>query len=132
MWAAMPMLRVRSSGNLRSGEFGFVEAGFFSIVAVAIKLPAEMRKSAVGLRHLMRVFAFFDRVALTGGGVLDFLGERISHRPAPAIIGVLHDPPHRERDLPRWRNFHWRLIGRAPNPTRFYFQAGSHILQRLV
>ncbi len=75
MWAAMPMLRVRSSANLRSGEFGFVETGFFSIVAVTIKLPAEMRESPVGLRHFVRVLAFFDRVALTGRGVLDFLRE---------------------------------------------------------
>src|SRR6266480_8007167 len=115
MCAAMPMLRVRSSGNLRSGELGFAEAGFFSIVAVAIKLPAEMRKGAVRLRHFMRVFAFLDRVALTGRGVLDFLRERIGHRLAATIIGVLHDPTHGERDLPRWRNFHRHLIGRAPD-----------------
>src|SRR5437763_613834 len=49
MCAAIPILRVRSSGNLRSGEFGFAETGFFSIVAVAIKLPAEMRECPV--RH---------------------------------------------------------------------------------
>ena len=29
-------------------------------------------------------------------------------------------------------NFHWHLIGRASNSTRFHFQARSHILQRLV
>jgi hypothetical protein len=35
--AAIPMFRVRSSGNLRSGEFGFFAGAFFcSIVAVAI------------------------------------------------------------------------------------------------
>jgi hypothetical protein len=35
--AAIPMFRVRSSGKLRSGEFGFFAAVFFcSIVAVAI------------------------------------------------------------------------------------------------
>src|SRR5205814_9867839 len=115
MWAAMPMLRVRSSGNLRSGELGFAEAGFFSIVAVAIKLPAEMRKSAVRLRHFVRVFAFLDRVALTGRGVLNFLAERSGHLLAAAIIGVLHDPTHGERDSPRRRNFPRPWIGRTPN-----------------
>src|SRR5205807_6538027 len=121
MWAAMPMLRVRSSANLRSGEFGFVEAGFFSIVAVTIKLPAKMRESPVGLRHFVRVLAFFDRVALTGRGVLNFLRERLGHRLAPAIFGVLHDPAHGERDLPSWRKFHGHLIGgastRTPTPS---------------
>src|SRR5205814_6636152 len=69
MCAAIPMFRVRSSGNLRSGEFGlFAATVFFSRVAVAIKLPAEMRKGPVGLRHFVRVLAFLDRVALTGGG----------------------------------------------------------------
>src|SRR6478735_3680977 len=92
MCAAIPMLRVRSSGNLRSGEFGFAGAFFCSIVAVAIKLPAEMRKSAICLRHLMRVLAFLDRVALTGSGVFDFLRERIGHALAAATVRVLHDP----------------------------------------
>src|SRR5438876_11344058 len=75
------MLRVRSSGNLRSGEFGpFAAAAFFfSAVAVAIKLPAEMRKRAVRLRHFVCVFAFLDRVALAGGGGFDFLRERVRH-----------------------------------------------------
>src|SRR6267143_2241296 len=95
MWAAMPMLRVRSSANLRSGEFGFVEAGFFSIVAVTIKLPAEMRESPVGLRHFVRVLAFFDRVALTGRGVLDFLRQRLRHPLPPPTARLLHHPPHR-------------------------------------
>src|SRR5437764_11032347 len=101
MCAAIPMLRVRSRRNLRSGEFGFVEAGFFSIVAVAIKLPAEVRKSAVRLRHLMRVFAFLDRVPLTGRRVLDFLRQRISHPLAAAILGVLQAPPYFARHMPR-------------------------------
>src|SRR5436309_7082513 len=99
MCAAMPMFLVRSSGNLRAGEFGFVAAAFFSIVAVVIKLPAEMREGAVCLRHLMRVFALLNCVALAGSSILDFLGQGISHRLAPTIIGVGNDPTHRERDL---------------------------------
>src|SRR4051794_25281454 len=117
MCAAIPMLRVRSSGNLRSGEFGLAGAFFCSIVAVAIKLPAEMRKRSIRLRHLMRVLAFLDRVALTRSGVFDFLRERSSHGLAAAAVRVLHDPAHRQRNLPRWRNFHRHLIGRATNTT---------------
>src|SRR5947209_8828740 len=92
IWAAMPMFRVLSSGKLRSGEFGpFAAAGFFSAVAVAITLPAEMSEGAVRLRHLMRVFAFFDRVALPGGGVFDLGGQGLGHRHAFAGVGVHHD-----------------------------------------
>src|SRR5204863_407342 len=81
--AAIPMFRVRSSGNFRSGEFGpFAAADFFSAVAVAIKLPAEMCKGAVRLRHLVSVFAFLDRVALTVGRVFNFGSKRFRHRRA--------------------------------------------------
>src|ERR1700736_4940753 len=94
MCAAMPMFRVRSSGNFRFGEFGpFAAAGFFfSAVAVAIKLPAEMRKRAVRLRHFVCVFAFLDRVPLPRGGVLDFSRERFRHWHAFTRVGVLNDP----------------------------------------
>src|ERR1051326_6864441 len=95
MCAAMPMLRVRSSGNLQSGEFGFAGAFFNSIVAVAIKLPTEVRECPVCLRHLMSVFAFLDCVALTGRGVFDFLRKRIRHGLTTPGIRVLHDPAHR-------------------------------------
>ncbi len=61
-----------------------------------LNLPAEMSKRAIRLRHFVRVFAFLDRVALAGGSVLDFLGERLSHRHSFARVGVLHDPTHGE------------------------------------
>src|SRR5690348_17511186 len=99
MCAAIPMLRVRSSGNFRSGEFGFAGAFFCSIVAVAIKLPAEMRKRSIRLRHLMRVLAFLDRVTLTCSRVLNFLREGIGHALAATPVRVLHDPAHRQRNL---------------------------------
>src|SRR2546423_14528096 len=95
MWAAMPMFRVRSSGNFRFGELGFfAPAGdCFSRVAVAITLPAEMSKGAVRLRHLMSVVAFLDRVALTRRSVLQFGRERFRHRHAAAVFGGLDHPP---------------------------------------
>src|SRR5437763_3029337 len=89
MCAAIPMFRVRSSGNFRSGEFGFAAAGLRSIAAVAIKLPAEMRKRAVGLRHFVSVFAFLNCVALSGGGVFNLVCQCLRHRWAAAIVGVL-------------------------------------------
>src|ERR1700745_1997580 len=117
MWAAIPMLRVRSSGNLRSGEFGFAGAFFCSIVAVAIKLPAEMRERSIRLRHLMCVLALLDRVALTRSGIFDLMRERLGHGLAAATVRVLHDPAHGQRNLSRRRNFHRHLIGCATNTT---------------
>src|SRR5438874_13654736 len=103
MCAAMPMFRVRSSGNLRSGEFGPADADFFFSSVAGIKLPAEMGKRAVRLRHFVCVFAFLDCVALTGSGVLNFMGQCLRHRHAFTSVGVLNDPTHGERDLAgRW------------------------------
>src|SRR5256885_9594367 len=48
----MPMLRVRSSGNLRSGEFGPFAAAFFSMVAVAIN--SEIRNSKFEIRNNLK------------------------------------------------------------------------------
>src|SRR4051794_22593663 len=98
IWAAMPMFRVRSSGNFRFGELGFfAPAGdCFSRVAVAITLPAEMSKGAVGLRHFVSVVALLDRVTLASRGVFQFSGKRFGHWHTTTAIGVLHDPAHRE------------------------------------
>ena len=74
MCAAMPMLRVRSSGYLRSGEFGFfVAGGFFESRGSHNLYQRKWAKGAVGLRHFMSVVAFLDRVALAGGGVFELL-----------------------------------------------------------
>jgi hypothetical protein len=95
----------------------FAGAFFCSIVAVAIKLPAEMRKRSIRLRHLVSVLAFLDRVALTCSGVFDFLRQRIGHALAAATVRVLHDPAHGQRNLSCRRNFHRHLIGGTTNTT---------------
>src|SRR6266404_3432986 len=123
MCAAMPMFRVRSSGNLRFGEFGPADVDFFFSSVAGINLPTEMGKRAVRLRHLVCVFAFLDRVALTGGSVLDFMGQRLRHRHTFASIGVLNDPTHSERDLTRRWYLQRHLISRATYATRFHLQA---------
>src|SRR5206468_6128538 len=117
MCAAMPMFRVCSRENLSFGEFWPADAVFFFSSVASIKLPTEMGKRAVGLRHFVCVFAFLDRVALTGGRVLNFLGERLSHRHAFASIGVLNDPTRCQRNLARGRNFQRHLISRATDTT---------------
>src|ERR1700680_2267953 len=107
--AAMPMLRVRSSGYLRFGEFGFDGAADFcsSVAGITGKwLPAEMGKGTIRLRHFMSVVALLDRVTLTRSGVFEFGGKCFGHRHAAPVIGVLHDPAHRERNLTGRRYFH--------------------------
>src|SRR6266446_7010654 len=132
MCAAMPMFRVRSSGNLRFGEFGPADADFFFSSVAGINLPTKMGKRAVRLRHFVCVFAFLDRVALTGGRVLNFLGERLSHRHAFASIGVLNAPARCQRNLARGWHFQRHLISRATDSARFHFQARTDVLDRLV
>src|SRR5437764_12349288 len=132
MCAAMPMFRVRWSGNLRSGEFGPADVDFFFSSVAGINLPTEMGKRAVRLRPVGCVFAFLDCVALAGSSVLNFMGQRLRHRHAFASIGVLHDPTHGERDLTRRWYLQRYLVSGATNPTRFYFQARPNVFQRLV
>jgi hypothetical protein len=54
-----PAKRVEAVGKMH----GSVEDK--SIVAVAIKLPAKMRESPVGLRHFVRVVTLLDGISLT-------------------------------------------------------------------
>src|SRR6266567_1763678 len=104
MCAAIPMFRVRSSGNLRFGEFGPAAADFFFSSVAGINLPAEMRKRAIRLRH----------------------------RHALASVRVLDDPARRQRNLACGRHFQWDLISRATDPTRFYFQPRTNVLDGFV
>src|SRR5438874_953622 len=91
-----------------------------------------MRKSTVGLRHFTCVFALFDRIPLSRRRVLDFLGQCFRHRLTGPIIGILHDPTHRERDLTSRRHFLRHLICRPTDASRFHFQARTHVIQCLV
>ena len=53
-----------------------------------------MGERAVGLRHLVDVVAFLDRIALAVGGVFDLGGERLLQRHALALGGVGDHPAH--------------------------------------
>jgi hypothetical protein len=91
-----------------------------------------MRKRAIRLRHFMCVLALFYRVALPSGGVSNLLRERFGHRHSFAIVRVLDDPAHGERNLPRGHHFHRHLIRRASNPTRFHLKAGPNVIESLI
>jgi hypothetical protein len=90
---------------------------FFSSVAVAIRLPAEMSKGAVCLRHLVSVVALLDRVALAGAAsLISARALRPSAWPR-RLSAYCNDPAHRERNLTRRRHFHRHLVGGATNPA---------------
>src|ERR1043166_7912798 len=91
-----------------------------------------MSEGAVGLGHFVGVVALLDRVALASRGVFQLGGERLGHGHATAVIGVLHDPAHGERNLARRRDFHRHLIGGATDAAGLYFKTGTHIFERLV
>src|ERR1700693_2312759 len=91
-----------------------------------------MRKRAVRLRHFVCIFAFLDRVALSGGRVLDLSAQRFCHRHALARIGIHYDPTRRQRNLACGTDFHRHLVGGATDAARFHFQSRTDILDRLV
>src|SRR5476649_1512464 len=103
MCAAMPMLRVHSSGNGRSfaltGEiFALSVTTVMTGAAEADMgkgldwLPAEVGEGAIRLGHLVRVFLLLHNRARVVVGVDDFGGERIAHRDAIATMRGVNDP----------------------------------------
>src|SRR6266536_362766 len=76
-----------------------------------------MRKRAVRLRHLVCVFAFLDRIALTGGRVFDFLREGVGHSHSFTIVRVLNDPAGRDFTSSRGRTFSTALFTTSSGST---------------
>src|SRR5688572_7432170 len=92
MCAAMPMLRVFSSGNARSGELRFVDISN----GVRGGLESKMCEGAVSLRHLVGVVALLNRVPLPCCGFLKFSRERLLER-SLASGRVADDPTKGQR-----------------------------------
>src|SRR5271157_3588163 len=106
MWAAIPMLRVHSSGNGRFGEF-CAEILALSVTTVIDgdatadmrtnpALPAQVGEGAVRLRHLVRVFLLLHHRARVVVGVYDLGGEGVAHGDALPGAGGVDDPADRE------------------------------------
>src|SRR6056300_634452 len=151
MWAAIPMLRVRSSGNARSGGFGpaliRVKGRTDCRDTVTTKsgknykrekaknekdLPAEMSESTVGLRHLVSLVPLTDHHTLIGAGVLNFVSQSYVHRSAPLAASCIHDPAHGKRLLAIKRYLERHLVGCTANPTTLHFDTRLRILDRAI
>src|SRR5258708_7780716 len=107
MCAAMPMLRVHSSGNGRSfaltGETLAlsVTTVIFTGAATADMsdgldwLPAEVGEGAIRLRHLVGVFLLLHDATRIVVSVDDLSGESVLHRDTLAGAGGVDDPAQR-------------------------------------
>src|SRR5690349_2854228 len=103
MCAAMPILRVHSSGNGRSFALT-AEILALSVTTVILGaatadmgngldwLPAEVSEGTIRLRHLVGVFLLFDDRPRVVIGVDDLSRERVLHRHALASPSGIHDP----------------------------------------
>ena len=91
-----------------------------------------MSERLVGLRHLVRIVAFLDRIALVLERVRQFQRQRLAHRHALAAFGVVNDPAERQAHLAVAADFDRHLIGRAADAAALHFQVRLDILQRLL
>lgn len=61
----------------------------FVVFPCEVQLPAEVRKSPVGLRHLVDVFALLDNRTRAVVGVYEFSRESVGHRQTLAVARPL-------------------------------------------
>src|SRR5471032_1392757 len=140
MCAAMPMLRVHSSGNGRTGELtGEIFALSVTMVISGadtaddiggLRLPTEMREGPVGLRHLVRVFLLLHDRARVVVGIHDLGGERVTHRDALAAARGVDDPAQGQALLAVKGNFDRHLVGGATDAAALHLEAGAGVLER--
>src|SRR6266536_579375 len=102
MWAMIPMLRVRESGNSRIASPPLAPPAFrstavFVIVICSCPSPPVVGKGPVGLGHLVGVLLALDRGAGAVGGVQQLAGKAVRHGLLAPVPRELHDPAQRER-----------------------------------
>src|SRR5476649_2552286 len=139
--AAMPMLRVHSSGNGRSFELtGEIFAlSVTTVMAGAAEadmgkgldwLPAEVGEGAIRLGHLVRVFLLLHHRARVVVGVYDLGCQGVLHRDALARAGCVDDPADREAFLALKRNLNRDLVGRSADSAALHLEPGAGVLER--
>src|SRR5437899_9562388 len=93
MWAAIPMLRVRSRG---------VVLGTISVLAWFPFLPAVVGEGLVGLGHLVRVFLLLHGPAPQVGRVHDLVCRLLLEKKNGALAGEADDPAEGEGGAAGW------------------------------
>src|SRR5579862_2699441 len=98
-----------------------------------ILLPAIVREGLVGLRHLVRIFALLDGVALVRRRVEELARELLLHRASVgAVARGADDPAHAERERAIRAHVDGNLIGRAADAAGFDLDLRLHVGERAL
>src|SRR5258706_749707 len=95
-------------------------------------LPAVVREGAVGVGHLVGVFALLDGAAAIVGGIHQFTRQPALHGGLVAGAGGGDQPTDGERARTVGAHFDRHLIGGAADAARTDFQCGRNIAQGFV
>src|SRR5215831_7483329 len=95
-------------------------------------LPAVVRESLVGLRHLVRVLAALNARAKAVAGDQQLVHQPLGHRLLAALPRVRHDPAQRQRGAARGAHLHRHLVGRAADPAAADLKRRLDVVQRAL
>src|SRR5688572_25338521 len=118
MCAAMPMFRYMLRGVARA--------------IVSVQLPAIMREGAVGVGHLVGVFALLDGAAAIVGGIHQLARQAALHGGLIAAARGGDQPADGKRTRAIGAHFDRHLVGGTTDAARAHFERRRNILERIV
>src|SRR6266542_2641490 len=152
MWAMIPMLRVRESGNSRIASPPLAPLAFRSTAVSVTTIssfhscgsagaqlgtptsssasPAVMGEGLVGLGHLVGVLLTLDRGAGAVGGVQQLTGQAVCHGLLTPVPRELHQPAQRQRGRARLAHLDRHLVGGAADAAAARLQHRPGVLDR--
>src|SRR6266536_4497380 len=153
MWAMIPMLRVRDSGNSRIASPPLAPPAFRSTAVFVIPAissfrlswfvwcppgtptdspasPAVVGERLVGLGHLVGVLLALDRRAGAVGGVQQLAGQAVGHGLLAPVPRELHQPAQRQRGGARLAHLDGHLVGGAADAAAARLQHRPDVLDR--
>src|SRR5919108_5841609 len=133
MWAMIPMLRVRASGNCRMAGASAMSVYWGSLMQQpgprpgcegrgSGRLPAVMGEGLVGLRHLVHVLSALHRRADAVARIKELGRETLRHGLFPPLPGVSHQPADRQGGGPAGAHLDRHLVGGAADPTALHLE----------
>src|SRR4051812_28679853 len=95
-------------------------------------LPAIVREGAVGVGHLVGVFALLDGRTAIVGGIHQFAGKTALHGGLVAAAGGSDQPANGERAAAVGAHFDGHLIGGAADAAGAHFERRGNVAQGFV
>ena len=92
-------------------------------------LPAIVRKCLVCFRHPMCVFSLLDRCSAIFRCIDKLIGEPLSHGFLITPPRCINEPSHGKGCPARGAHFHWNLVCRTTDTTRFHFDHRTNIVE---